>query len=133
MDHPRVCGEQNFANDGRISLEGSPPRVRGTAISTALASIRAGSPPRVRGTDTAVINGKTYERITPACAGNRAFSLSPTLAARDHPRVCGEQACNQGFDHDMVGSPPRVRGTGYLSQPLQQEIRITPACAGNRR
>ena len=50
-DHPRVCGEQHYLKKGKRHILGSPPRVRGTEVSTS-------------GGDHAV-------RITPACAGNR--------------------------------------------------------------
>ena len=51
---------------------------------------------------------------------------------KDHPRVCGEQ-----FEMDCrsvlyLGSPPRVRGTGYPSLLHITFVIITPACAGNR-
>ena len=49
-DHPRVCGEQFFSNAFCTATAGSPPRVRGTGITTAC------------------ISGCL--RITPACAGN---------------------------------------------------------------
>ena len=38
VDHPRGCGEQKLRENSRISLKGSPPRVRGTVI------IKIGSP-----------------------------------------------------------------------------------------
>ena len=50
-DHPRVCGEQPAWHMCPKFLQGSPPRVRGTAI---------------RAFSIATIAG-----ITPACAGNR--------------------------------------------------------------
>ena len=50
-DHPRVCGEQIEKVGGNVGFTGSPPRVRGTALSPLLDC--------------------TTRRITPACAGNR--------------------------------------------------------------
>ena len=50
-DHPRVCGEQDMIGALDSQLEGSPPRVRGTAQDVGNATHVAG--------------------ITPACAGNR--------------------------------------------------------------
>ena len=70
-DHPRVCGEQHAIGDKCIYIQGSSPRVRGTATV---------SPEQIR-------NGG----IIPACAGNRLMSKHRTKIFRDHPRVCGEQ------------------------------------------
>ena len=51
-DHPRVCGEQHRTTKGPAWPGGSPPRVRGTGAGTA--------------------GQNAGDRITPACAGNRA-------------------------------------------------------------
>ena len=90
-DHPRVCGEQAFMHKLVAKLYGSPPRVRGT-----------GSP---AGCDY------LYDRITPACAGNRPPINEPWADQQDHPRVCGEQIWLPFHPPALVGSPPRVRGT----------------------
>jgi len=59
------------------SMEGSPPRMRGTVGLTATAGIGTG--------------------ITPAYAGNsKLLSLNQTIC-QDHPRVCGEQFVELGF------------------------------------
>ena len=70
-DHPRVCGEQCTQSPTKAQARGSPPRVRGTAVSLALSI----SP----------------SRITPACAGNRLTIWPGGEYVQDHPRVCGEQ------------------------------------------
>ena len=67
-----MCGEQTFSNIEQQSLEGSPPRVRGTAGGNAV--------------------GGAGDGITPACAGNRKKETSRVLLFGDHPRVCGEQS-----------------------------------------
>ena len=49
----------------------------------------------------------------------------------DHPRVCGEYVepnCNESA---TGGSPPRVRGILAVPSFLNNDVRITPACAGN--
>ena len=58
----------------------------------------------------------TYNRITPACAGNRKKRPLPLAAGRDHPRLRGEQIyfCIKGWVYK--GSPPLARGTGYGRQ-----------------
>ena len=70
-DHPRVCGEKLIflrRIGGRL---GSPPRMRGKAVSPVMIACRTG--------------------ITPAYAGKR-LNLQPTdYKSKDHPRVCGEK------------------------------------------
>ena len=92
-DHPRVCGEQSSFRRAATRSRGSPPRVRGTAAGW---SRRKGS-----------------GRITPACAGNSLAPLAFQYGHRDHPRVCGEQGGTKGTAEQVLGSPPRVRGTAY--------------------
>ena len=71
--------------------------------------------------------------ITPACAGNRHFPGFIHEKIRDHPRVCGEQLFQTLFLYELLGSPPRVRGTAQGVKNLRAVGRITPACAGNSR
>ena len=111
-DHPRVCGEQLFRTAKTPCLPGSPPRVRGTAVS---------SSPTI-----------TAARITPACAGNSFHQSHKRGAVQDHPRVCGEQRALALAARRALGSPPRVRGTDRQVDGFQTWSRITPACAGNR-
>ena len=86
-----MCGEQEAGKGMKNVMEGSPPRVRGTAIHLALLDY--------------------YGRITPACAGNRLTHHLKTCFFEDHPRVCGEQSNILGKETCKRGSPPRVRGT----------------------
>ena len=111
QDHPRVCGEQAKHTRNTALLEGSPPRVRGTATGYQFLAI--------------------FERITPACAGNRPLRRKPSKFGRDHPRVCGEQLVIAALGAMVVGSPPRVRGTGTPFWRGGLTWGITPACAGN--
>ena len=91
-----------------------------------------GSPPRVRGTGLFQCAILVDHRITPACAGNRAFLPLPIVFHPDHPRVCGEQNAFTPTNAVFPGSPPRVRGTAVLRGLRGFGGRITPACAGNR-
>ena len=50
----------------------------------------------------------------------------------DHPRVCGEQFPRGFSSRTALGSPPRVRGTGWNRSVGTGGAGITPACAGNR-
>ena len=68
--------------------------------------------------------------ITPACAGKTKEAKSSTVSARDHPRVCGENALSLLRVELFTGSPPRVRGKPYGVNQESKNIRITPACAG---
>ena len=108
-----MCGEQWVALAKVMAAVGSPPRVRGTGS----------------GNVSILINGG----ITPACAGNRKRLWGNRAGGKDHPRVCGEQVLGMTLAQRMVGSPPRVRGTGCSQRCFRSVQRITPACAGNRR
>ena len=61
----------------------------------------------------------------------RPPSLS-TDVLKDHPRVCGEKNCLQLRITEATGSPPRMRGKGAASFPIDIGPRITPAYAGKR-
>ena len=112
QDHPRVCGEQHGLCIWSHAIQGSPPRVWGTAHPG--------------------WQSPAWGRITPACAGNRFQDIVPLLVFWDHPRVCGEQLACFCFCLTHKGSPPRVRGTAPAPGLPGALIRITPACAGNR-
>ena len=92
-----------------------------------------GSPPRVRGTGAPSKNDNVLPRITPACAGNSSLFAVSGTDLKDHPRVCGEQCVMPIIGRLIVGSPPRVRGTGFDFSVPSCLHRITPACAGNRQ
>ncbi len=112
-DHPRVRGEQLTAAASNSSMAGSPPRARGTAHQPG--ADRAGG------------------GITPACAGNRGGDERGHGVPPDHPRVRGEQAIAEAEEWATHGSPPRARGTEAGPVDHAPHLRITPACAGNRR
>ena len=111
-DHPRLRGEQNGLICGFLPLEGSPPLARGT--------------------------GEYHRRylhayrITPACAGNRMRRTFALPSVGDHPRLRGEQLLIALCIHPVAGSPPLARGTVTGWGTTFWEVRITPACAGNR-
>ena len=71
-DHPRVCGEKSPSLELNAPGTGSPPRVRGKAITWEVWPL--------------------YSRITPACAGKSFLLSARAVAIRDHPRVCGEKS-----------------------------------------
>ena len=90
-----------------------------------------GSPPRVRGTALQGLYFLFPDRITPACAGNSKRHPVIVNLAEDHPRVCGEQKKTIAVCCWGRGSPPRVRGTEQPQSVGASNQRITPACAGN--
>ena len=89
-DHPRVCGEKIFVPRKNIKTTGSPPRVRGKAVSSLIVP--------------------SASRITPACAGKSKKPCVFKAFDQDHPRVCGEKLFVVLAVPVCRGSPPRVRG-----------------------
>ena len=111
-DHPRACGEQTGKELQMNKVEGSPPRMRGTAD---------------------VMRCRYHgSRITPAHAGNSGANKGGRQWQRDHPRACGEQSSIKVNLTRITGSPPRMRGTAEGCKRKSSGRRITPAHAGNR-
>ena len=95
-DHPRTRGEK------------SSQRFQGEANS--------GSPPHTRGKGIQQLAGVYQRGITPAHAGKRGDALFYISAERDHPRTRGEKIMSSVFSTAITGSPPRVRGKGYIGE-----------------
>ena len=89
-DHPRGCGEHNWAPVVQQNYGGSSPRMRG-ALSG----------------DGAVFLG---ERIIPADAGSTLLSDSAIVDEWNHPRGCGEHSAMSPKAGALIGSSPRMRG-----------------------
>ena len=87
----------------------------------------------MRGTADAALCLLNAVGITPACAGNSKTLTLLERSTKDHPRVCGEQPAGDQRAVPILGSPPRVRGTGRSALESQRFLGITPACAGNSR
>ena len=107
-----MCGEKSPLRAATAPRPGSPPRVRGKAVSDIVVTYEPG--------------------ITPACAGKSLKSPAAMPSFRDHPRVCGEKYSMKTPESIAAGSPPRVRGKADVSGPEQGRDGITPACAGKR-
>ena len=73
-DHPRLCGEKWYNNRRGELYAGSPPPMRGKAVTRFLSCITT--------------------RITPAYAGKSACKTPVQVGSRDHPRLCGEKPEN---------------------------------------
>ena len=90
-DHPRACGEHDYAAGSDGKGLGSSPRMRGTL----------GPPQRVR----------RRQGIIPAHAGNTMKWHYFTVKDEDHPRACGEHFDCVFLGLGVQGSSPRMRGT----------------------
>ena len=91
-----------------------------------------GSPPRVRGKGAHKPVRLLDGGITPAYAGKRHMGHAALLVHRDHPRVCGEKDSSSASTVSVMGSPPRMRGKGYIGKAFSVCPGITPAYAGKR-
>ena len=110
-DHPRVCGEHEFAVMALVAVLGSSPRMRGTQNISARQCLRRG--------------------IIPAYAGNTFSDLRFELGEEDHPRVCGEHISIERLYCPSRGSSPRMRGTLRRRRCRAGYHGIIPAYAGN--
>ena len=86
----------------------------------------------MRGKEPHVGVNQLHIRITPACAGKSCRRKWGRYLPWDHPRMCGEKPSESINRALNTGSPPHVRGKGYVVRTLQRRRRITPACAGKR-
>ena len=109
-DHPRVCGEKDTNQITLTRGQGSPPRMRG--------KVKLRPSPAGGG------------RITPAYAGKRHTTTGTACRQWDHPRVCGEKDGLNLILLGITGSPPRMRGKGWLMITFTVRNGITPAYAG---
>src|SRR6266511_2192055 len=110
-DHPRVRGERRDPCFVPASLDGPPPRTRGTRPGRRCSRTRHGT--------------------TPAYAGNAPAGQPRSGRSRDHPRVRGERASRSVHGMVWSGPPPRTRGTQGEPQLEVGGGGTTPAYAGN--
>ena len=93
----------------------------------------AGSSPRMRGAGWTQQREQRGKGIIPARAGSSVSSKFRSLAARDHPRACGEQSSSMTVMAFTMGSSPRVRGAVSATEYESGEQGIIPARAGSRQ
>ena len=105
-----MCGEKTVALSASVSTVGSPPRMRGKALSA--------------------YSHEHHSGITPAYAGKRPVHARTSSCNGDHPRVCGEKIHQLLPCRGARGSPPRMRGKGVRLFQRLGVGGITPACAG---
>ena len=91
-DHPRLCGEKCAEPSIVVTIQGSPPPMRGKVVRAIPDILR--------------------KRITPAYAGKRRSPETFRGFLRDHPRLCGEKRNKINFKFIVMGSPPPMRGKG---------------------
>ena len=152
-DHPRLCGEKFSIHCKVICRKGSPPPMRGKAISAApgdhifrITPAYAGKSvrwfparygirdhPRLCGEKLLMDTFVTSScRITPAYAGKSFFGTMIGIPKQDHPRLCGEKKRKYGKRSHISGSPPPMRGKAARILCWNTTSRITPAYAGKR-
>ena len=107
---PRLCGEKSLPEVHWSMILGSPPPMRGKAVTHGIIT-------------------KVYG-ITPAYAGKRRCGQHSGLSLQDHPRLCGEKFTTAWFSYVTSGSPPPMRGKACPLTIRQHILRITPAYAG---
>ena len=89
-EHPRVCGENN--------------------VSAEVEGLKNGTSPRMRGKPAQSHQPDASTRNIPAYAGKTPLSPLALLAAKEHPRVCGENPLPAGRCVTVSGTSPRMRG-----------------------
>ena len=97
------------------------------------AGIHPGSPPHARGRRDSFLKIHLNTGITPACAGKTTLVLVLTAAAKDHPRMRGEDFGTFCIQFQDGGSPPHARGRHPGRCAVSYVFRITPACAGKTK
>src|SRR5690606_20546688 len=119
-------------DDSRRRQRTDHPRIRGEHASRSLAmSAGLGSSPRARGARREPDPDRVRRWITPACAGSTGPRPASPGRTSDHPRVRGAHWCAAWSTSARPGSPPRARGARPVERTAQDDLRITPACAGS--
>ena len=90
----------------------------------------AGSPPHARGRRFRMGRGTFPRGITPACAGKTCRLGRRGTGRPDHPRMRGEDLIHDKSLSYATGSPPHARGRRLLIDGVENDVGITPACAG---
>ncbi len=108
------------------------PRACGEHIQrVARASAPLGSAPRMRGTRQPRGIPPSSPRFSPAHAGNTHPVRSHLVEAAVQPRACGEHRDPTAQGNEDRGSAPRMRGTRTSLAIGNDNVRFSPAHAGN--
>ena len=109
--HPHGCGEQELI--------------------IPMLTFDAGSSPRVWGTAVAALPHRRTDRFIPTGVGNRYRYRRRRPRSPVHPHGCGEQSPATPKRKVLVGSSPRVWGTGLRDESAQGSSRFIPTGVGN--
>ena len=112
-DHPRMCGEHQYAPIRRLRKTGSSPHVRGAQWVGSHAKYGVG--------------------IIPACAGSTGIIRLGRARAGDHPRMCGEHRLVPSLCSTHAGSSPHVRGARLSRSHAALGRRDHPRMCGEHR
>ena len=85
----------------------------------------------MRGTAPGRACPRTEARFSPAHAGNSAITHLPSRSRPVQPRACGEQSQPTDRTNYSIGSAPRMRGTVRQRAIRRDDVRFSPAHAGN--
>ena len=94
--------------------------------------VPGGSSPHARGAAAHPSAISPANRIIPACAGSSVRCSEKRTAARDHPRMRGEQPAALAKHIAGLGSSPHARGAAACPRTQRTGSGIIPACAGSR-
>ena len=89
-----------------------------------------GSSPRMRGKLPVLRHELAGGGLIPAYAGKTSLDDTRTPVHRAHPRVCGENACQQRAQEMQMGSSPRMRGKPLYQFLRRARLGLIPAYAG---
>ncbi len=109
--HPHVCGEQVINIHGGNGLDGSSPRMWGTAEYPAC--------------------GHVAPRFIPTYVGNSTSRPASGDQSAVHPHVRGEQRTIKRSLRSQRGSSPRTWGTGPRRGDVYPRLRFIPTYVGN--
>ena len=148
---PRVRGDLPAIQALSRQYTASPPRARGStcrarssqapsSVSPACAGIYLllgmspgevlESPPRARGSTLDRLHGWVVVLVSPACAGIYLGYQQHIPRLDGLPRVRGDLPF--GLRHPVLEamSPPRARGSTYMTNSVRPKRFVSPACAG---
>ncbi len=111
--HPRMRGKHNDLGHSAGRLHGSSPHAR----------------------ETRAVHDHYYYalRLIPACAGNTTRRTSDRQRPSAHPRMRGKHFLGNVVHESGCGSSPHARETQSSGDPIPEDLRLIPACAGNTR
>lgn len=148
-----MCGEKSEAIALSLTVQGSPPRMRGKVLDTVIEHAFDGITPAYAGKSvrTCAVQSRDRDHLRvcgekllisayfrfkrgspPAYAGKSWRASKKPPGSSDHPRVCEEKNFLLLMTSRRSGSPPRVRGKAPMGPNNPLDVRITPAYAGKR-